>query len=149
MRMGAGNVFLWYCAAGGLLGAVFDGFRLCRRMIRHPTAAVVVEDVMFALVLFLSSFYGLVTKTDGIFRWIFLAGEAIGFLIYQLTISRLILKILESVLRWMIRMIQWILRPCVWLFRFIGRKCMVLIKKLIFFIKNSNHLLAKRKQNDV
>lgn len=145
MRMGAGNVFLWYCAAGGLLGAVFDGFRLCRRMIRHPTAAVVVEDVIFAFVLFLFSFYGLVTKTDGIFRWIFLAGEAIGFLIYQLTISRLILKILESVLRWMIRMIQWILRPCVWLFSIYRAQVHGFDKKTDFFHEKQHSSTCKTK----
>ncbi len=149
MRMGMGTVFLWYCAAGGMLGVVFDLFRLGRRMIRHPKAAVIAEDLMFALVLFCISFYGLVTKTNGVFRWIFLFGEAAGFFVYELTISRFVLRWAEWLLRMILRLIGWIVRPFWRFICFWARKIHFLTKKLIFFAKNRFHGLAKQKQNDV
>ncbi len=143
--MGVGTAFLWYCAAGGMLGAVFDLFRLCRRMIHHSTAAVVAEDLMFALALFLISFYGLVTKTNGVFRWFFLAGETAGFFLYLLTVSRFVLHCAEKILRVLFKM----LLCCKRFSHFLFGKIHFLANKLIFFTKNSRHGLAKQKPNDV
>lgn len=149
MHMGVGNAFLWYCAAGGMLGVVFDLFRLGRRMVHHPTAAVIAEDLVFALVLFCISFYGLVTKTNGVFRWIFLFGEAAGFFLYELTIGRFVLRWAEWILRMMLRLICRIVRPFWRFICFLAGKIHFLTKKLIFFAKNSRHGLAKQKPNDV
>lgn len=75
---------------GLLLGAVYDVFRALRLSFKHHSATVFAEDVLFSLIFWIS-FYSYSTELcRGEIRFFVLAGTAIGFALYLLTLGRIV-----------------------------------------------------------
>ena len=85
--------------AGMVLAAVYDFFRIIRRGVRHATAAVSGEDLLFWITAAFVVFYFFLFVDNGKFRMYMIFGLLAGGMIYCLTIGRLIVRVMGKILR--------------------------------------------------
>ncbi|MDR0983543.1 MAG: spore cortex biosynthesis protein YabQ [Ruminococcus sp.] len=89
------RLFLFSCLLGAPLGIIFDLFRISRRLIPHNKAVVHIEDIVFIfiwvilLVIYYTSF-GM-----GQFRFIYVLGSGLGFVLYLVSTQGLFTKLLH------------------------------------------------------
>ncbi len=86
--------FVYSIALGMIFGILYDFLRAFRLIKNHSEIIVFTEDIIYFLLLSISTFVFLITATNGQIRAYILFGIIIGFLIYYFTLSRLIIKIL-------------------------------------------------------
>lgn len=83
--------FLLYAITfGALVAAVYDCFRIIRRVCPHKNFLVSMEDLLFWLAMAVTVFYLLNAQSDGRLRWFFIVGAALGMLLYRVSLSRLL-----------------------------------------------------------
>ncbi len=96
--------FLLYAIGfGAIVTAVYDIFRILRRVFPHKNLFVSLEDLIFWIAMAISVFYLLNAESDGRLRWFFVAGAALGMTVYRLTISRLIVPAGVTVVRFVLK----------------------------------------------
>lgn len=100
--------FLSVCGLGASLGFLYDIFRVQRATIKTCNVIIWLEDIIFFIIATLSTFYFLILKNYGEFRFFLLLGEIAGAIVYFGLLSDIIFTILTYVIN--------------------------LIKKVIFFI---------------
>ena len=92
------KLFFGAVVLGALLGALYDVFRAARMSVKHCTAAVFVEDLIYMTVFGLS-FYSYCTELcRGQIRFFVFAGMIVGFSVYIMTLGRIISKTVAKVL---------------------------------------------------
>ncbi len=82
--------FLYSVGFGCLCCAVYDMFRMLRRVGKPGAVAVFVQDIVYALLCAFFCFCFLLSVTGGKLRFYVFAGMALGFLLFRLTLSRLL-----------------------------------------------------------
>ncbi len=91
--------------AGAVLGAVYDILRAARLSVKHNTAAVLVEDLIF-VVLFGTVYYAFcVELLEGRMRAFALAGFSAGFAVYILTLGRIVCGALSAALETLVKIL--------------------------------------------
>ncbi len=84
------TAFLWSVALGGVLGAVYDGFRIGRILKKKAWITVFLEDLLFAFIAALSTAFCFTLTNYGQVRLFLLVGEGLGFLLYYNTLGALV-----------------------------------------------------------
>lgn len=79
-----------FLAAGAVFGLCYEVLRFLRMLFPHPTAVVFLEDTLFFAACGLVSFIIALWVGMGYFRIYYIAFEAIGAILYFLTLGRLI-----------------------------------------------------------
>ena len=87
IRLFANSVVL-----GAGLTFVYDGWLICRKVFKHTTFWVSVEDLLFWFGTALVVFLVLQKENNGVLRWFFVVGAAVGMLLYKNSISRFYVK---------------------------------------------------------
>ncbi len=112
-------IFLIAAACGGGAGLVFDVFRVLRRMVKHNTVFVQLEDILFWITAALGVFLVNLIIADGLFRGYIIMGFALGIVIYFAAISPFVLMGLLAAAKFIVGLIAWIvgliLMPIKWL----------------------------------
>ncbi len=103
-------VFLWAIALGAALGVCYDVFRILRVALPHSSAAVAVEDVLFATICTAATFFYQLGTDCGRIRMFVLIGELIGFVLYYCTVGVIVLRISSGVIHAIQRFLGWIWR---------------------------------------
>lgn len=102
---------------GVCLSVVYDLIRIFRRIIRHGTIWMAVEDILFwaasGIVVFVVSFW----ENNGSIRWYTLAGIMAGAGLYHGTISDVLVKVISGLLIFPINIIKNGLKKVVQSFR--------------------------------
>ena len=80
-------------AFGAGMSAVYDVFRILRRIIPHNKVAVSSEDLIYWLCMIIPAFVFVVYVNDGIFRLYFILGILLGIFLYCETIGRVVMVI--------------------------------------------------------
>lgn len=146
-----------------LLGVIvtfaYDGFLILRKLFKHTTFLISLEDLMFWIACALSVFYVLYEENNGMLRWFAVAGAAVGMLIYKKTLSPLIVLSVAKLLSFLFDIIGRIFKMMMKPFTFLGRKTMkggrfvkkktdsirkLLRKKLTEYMKTLKILLYKQ-----
>lgn len=146
-----------------LLGVIvtfaYDGFLILRKLFKHTTFLISLEDLMFWIACALSVFYVLYEENNGMLRWFAVAGAAVGMLIYKKTLSPLIVLSVTKLLSFLFDIIGRIFKMIMKPFTFLGRKTMkggrfvkkktdsirkLLRKKLTEYMKTLKILLYKQ-----
>ncbi len=81
---------------GAFLGALYDILRALRLSVRHGGAAVFFEDVGFTVVFFGAFYIFCTSLCRGELRFFVLAGMTAGFLIYLVTLGRIVVKLVGA-----------------------------------------------------
>ena len=100
-------VFLSTVYAGFIIGFFYDCCRMVRKMIRAGVFVTGILDLLFWSVIGALSFLVVFYVNDGEVRLYTIAGFSIGWIFYALTLSPLIMKLLNWIYRTVARMIQW------------------------------------------
>jgi len=115
-------LFVATVGTGAAAGVFFDFFRVLRRAWWHPRWLVHIEDLLFWLVATVLIFYYLLHRNAGEIRPFMLVGMATGAVLYFATVSRwvvhitvTVVKFVEKVIRAMVRIILLPLRLA-WVF---------------------------------
>lgn len=125
--------FLWAVAVGGILGAVYDGFRIGRILWRKGRFWVFLEDFLFGIIAAFCTFWSLAGTNDGQVRLFLLLGELAGFILYRNSFGLLTM----AFARLLIRLLAWLKRKFRGFFAIflkILRKIMNFLKKLFIFL---------------
>lgn len=107
--------FLHAALTGVVLSAVYDAFRILRRVYTHGWFLIAVEDFFYWLGSALYITMILMKDNDGIIRWFFVIGILLGMFIYNITISQhlvgLLAKIINKVLNVVQKVLKVVLKP--------------------------------------
>ncbi|MCC8101047.1 MAG: spore cortex biosynthesis protein YabQ [Clostridiales bacterium] len=88
-------VFLISVLHGAVLTLLYDFLRALRRSFRHSLSVLSAEDLFFWLLAGFLTFYLAFRETGGVIRGYVAAGILIGFLLYDFTLSPLVVKVLS------------------------------------------------------
>lgn len=99
------HFLLYSFLLGIIITFVYDNIRVCRRVIRHNTFFISVEDLFFWVLVSLSIFLLQHRENDGVFRWFSVVGAFLGMLIYRKTISRFYVKRMTILFRQILKIL--------------------------------------------
>lgn len=127
---------------GLVITFVYDWIRVLRRLYKHGTVLMSIEDLLFWFACGIGVFYMLYRENDGTLRWFAVLGAAIGMFFYKMIVRDMFINVMSTCLHkimWFVfRVIQIVLKPLKCLFlavrrcvRFVSKK----LKKVKQFIK--------------
>lgn len=118
--------FLGGALLGALIGVFYDVFRMVRLSVKFDNASVGMQDFVFCIVSGLFTFIYIVYFADGYIRWYVVVGVCIGFGVYLLTLSRIIIRFYKFLLKIFWKIVRFVMKylimPIVNLFRKIRGK---------------------------
>ena len=88
------RLFLSTIALGAGIGLAYDFIRLARRLVKHSVLVCNVEDLFYWASVLVAAFYFMLNKNYGEIRLFSVMGFFIGMMLYLMTISKLILRIM-------------------------------------------------------
>ena len=135
---------------GGLLLLVYDGLRIIRRIIKHDSFFVAVEDLIFWVAASLFIFAMMYKENNGIIRGFSVMGMAIGMVLYHYIFSELLVNAITKFIRTLFRpfaiAFSWIKRFILYLST-IGKKIVkFILRRLKKWRKSVKIALNIRKQ---
>lgn len=151
--------FLHSVFMGLLITFVYDWILVFRKLVKHGSVLISVEDFIFWLVCGIAVFYMLYRENNGVLRWFAVVGASLGMLLYKAIIRDRFIYIMSTcihkILWFVFRIIQIVLKPLKCLFfkvkrilHFIAKKmkkCQEFVKKrLTVCIKTLKMVLCKR-----
>lgn len=136
-------LFLSTVLVGMAIGVCFDVFRVLRRVATHKSWLVQVQDILFWLVATLGMFYFLLHRNFGEIRGFALGGAAIGAVLYFCTLSKLVLKVAVTVIRFLQKVIVAAFRIISAPIRFLVRLIAPPVKKFAANRRKSLRLAAR------
>ncbi|MCD7882782.1 MAG: spore cortex biosynthesis protein YabQ [Lachnospiraceae bacterium] len=92
-------VFFIFIFHGALLTLLYDVLRALRRSFRHHLLVLSAEDFLYWLLAGFLTFWLSFRETSGALRGYAAVGIFLGFLLYHLTVSRLVVGLLSAVFR--------------------------------------------------
>lgn len=112
------GIFLRAIAVGAGIMACYDVFRMLRTAFRTPDGVVFLEDILFFAAAGMATWFYLLESCRGELRGFVMVGEALGGLLYFLTLGSLVMKIARPVIHFIQRVLEAVLfRPARWLWR--------------------------------
>jgi len=93
------HFFLMSVLWGALVLLAYDQLRVIRRVIRHNTVAVAIQDVIFWIAASVFIFALIYVENSGIIRGFSIMGMAIGMILYHYMLSDLIVTGLSRLIR--------------------------------------------------
>lgn len=128
-------LFLKACLLGGILGVIFDLFRIFRTAIKCNTIIVFIQDVLYFTVVTASTFIFLLMYNDGRLRMFILVGELMGSVLYFFSISILVLKSSRKIIFIFKKVLRVILYPFIAIINFVNNKINLIKSKILKKIK--------------
>ncbi len=144
---------------GLVITFVYDWIRVLRRLFKHGTLLMSVEDLLFWLACGIGVFYMLYRENNGTLRWFAVLGAAVGMFFYKMIVrdsfANIMSTCLHKIMWFVFRVLQIVLKPVKRLISaektfvlYTGKKlkkCKNFIKKrLTVFIKTIRIILCKR-----
>lgn len=134
-------------AAGFLLGAFYDVFRIWRTFLHTEKRAVFFQDLFYMAAAAVFTFLLALAVADGEVRAYLLAGEAAGWFSYYFTVG----QVTGRLSRWVSRLLyRFLFRPLGRLFRRIRRffvgKCQIFLAYLLKLARNAKKRLKRRRK---
>lgn len=77
---------------GIILGFAYDIFRILRMIMNSKNISIFIQDILYFVLSGIITFWFVLNFNSGDSRFYILAGEAIGWILYHLTIGNLIYK---------------------------------------------------------
>lgn len=90
------EIFIYSFLFGAVLGIIYDIFRIIRLFFKSRFWNVFIQDIIYFFFSGVSTFLFILFINSGEIRFYILAGEAIGFIIYYLTLGNIIYSICDK-----------------------------------------------------
>lgn len=95
---------------GAMLALIYDFFRIARRVVKHNTLFIAIEDILFwmfcGIVIFIISFM----ENDGSFRGYNFFMVALGAYFYSQTISKILVKVISEIFKYIYKILSLFLK---------------------------------------
>lgn len=131
--------FLRSLILGAVFCLIFDIFKGYRLAANPSKALVFVQDIIYFAIISPITFCFLLSVTNGEIRAYVFIGALLGFILFRLSLSRILLKILTFIFKWILKFFAlfnvWVYGICIWFF--------VFLTKIISNIRK----IFKRKEN--
>lgn len=98
-------LFTIFVINGVLIGILFDFFRILRKVFKTSDFVTYIEDIIFWILTGIIFIYSMYKFCDGELRIFMIIGIMIGTLIYMLTISQILIKVLTIIINFLKRII--------------------------------------------
>lgn len=138
VRLFANSVVL-----GAVLTFIYDGWLILRKVFKHSTFWISIEDLLFWFGTALVVFMCLHEQSQGVLRWFIVAGAGVGMLLYKNSLSRFYVKYIgDAVLHLVVyikRLAYFVLKPVKWVKKCVKSgfsKVNLAIKKVTIILKN-------------
>ncbi len=125
--------FFYAVILGFILSVLFDFLRTIRISYKHNNIFVFIEDIVFFLISTFLTFMFLMARCNGEFRTYVISAILIGFFIYRITLSKIILPTSVIITKFFIRLF--------------GKIFLLFQKSVSLTVKNTKKLLKIRGRN--
>ena len=95
---GQSIVFLFSCVVGGLLGAFYDVFRIIRIAFNSKWLSIFFQDLIFCILSAFSIILLVFYTNSGTVRWFSLFGCFACFVLYHMTVGKLIMFVSKKII---------------------------------------------------
>lgn len=131
--------FFGCCVLTGIaVISVYDILRIFRRVVKHGVVAIGIEDFIYWVGSSFFVFHIIYIRNDGIIRGFAILAIVLGMLIYNVTISQILVKYISLVIKTIIGVIA---APIKWTVK----KCTSILKKCVRTVKIK--LTIKKKES--
>ena len=148
--------FLVAVATGAVLCIIYDFFRVLRLAVSSKPATVFFEDLLYAIIYAIITFCILLLRCSGRLRFFIFAGEALGFILFRKSLSRVIIYVFSKIINGIKICVFWaqnrFLKPILNVFdkyhkivlknikkvKEIAKKSLQHIKELLYNVNNKN-----------
>jgi len=118
-----GIVFLFSCIVGASLGAFYDVFRIIRIAFNSKWLSIFFQDLIFCIFSAVSIILLIFYTNSGTVRWFSLLGCFMCFVLYHLTVGRLIMFVSKKIIDFIRKVL-----------RFLYKITIIPLKMLVLFI---------------
>ncbi|MBE6738946.1 MAG: hypothetical protein E7565_01355 [Ruminococcaceae bacterium] len=125
--------FFYAMILGVVLSVFFDFFRTLRISYKHIKVVVFIEDIVFFLISTFLTFMFLMSRCNGEFRTYAVSAILIGFFIYRISLSKIILPTSVIITKFFIKLF--------------GKIFLLFRKSISLTVKNIKKLLKIRSRN--
>jgi spore cortex biosynthesis protein YabQ len=94
---------LYGLLVGMIMSLYFDSFRILRKTFKHKDYVVFIEDIAFFFVATFITFMLLMARCNGEPRAYVLLAILLGYFLYRITLSRLILPVVVSINKFILK----------------------------------------------
>ena len=98
MAINQAYLFLVFALNGIFIGILFDFFRILRKSFKTVNFITNIEDILFWILTGLSIIYCMYNFSGGALRFFMLLGLILGILLYILTLSDFLVKIVVKII---------------------------------------------------
>lgn len=121
-------IFLYACVLGVCLSFVYDVFRLIRITFNSKRFIIIIQDIIFFIIVAVSTFLFLICFTEGMVRFYVLFGEIAGFIVCHLTIGAAVVFILGKIIVFIKKILKKIFVP---IYNFTSQKSKKICKQIV------------------
>ena len=129
------QLFCIFFLTGGIIGLLFDFFRILRKTIKTSDFITYLQDIIFWILSSIIIMYNIFTYNNGEIRLYLFLAILLGILFYLLLVSKIIIKINLTC----IKFFENILRKIILILKI---PFSILFKPIEFIIINTKHILA-------
>ena len=130
------QLFCIFFLTGGIIGLLFDFFRILRKTIKTSDFITYLQDIIFWILSSIIIMYNIFTFNNGEIRLYLFLAILLGSLIYLLLVSKIIIKINLTC----IKFFENILRKIILILKI---PFSILFKPIEFIIINTKHILKR------
>ena len=103
-----GVVFLFSCVVGAVLGVVYDVFRIIRIAFNSKWVSVFFQDFIFCIFSSFSIILLVYYTNSGIVRWFSLFGCFLCFVLYHMTVGRIIIFVSRKIINFIKKVLKFL-----------------------------------------
>lgn len=129
------QLFCIFFLTGGIIGLLFDFFRILRKTIKTSDFITYLQDIIFWILSSIIIMYNIFTYNNGEIRLYLFLAILLGILFYLLLVSKIIIKINLTC----IKFFENILRKVILILKI---PFSILFKPIKFIIVNTKHILS-------
>lgn len=94
---------------GALILLAYDGLRIIRRLIRHNSIIIAIQDLLFWISASIFIFAMIYVKNNGTIRGFSVMGMGIGMVLYHYILSDLVVKLVTGCIQFLLRPVKFFL----------------------------------------
>lgn len=136
--------FLVSILSGAILLAVYDILRILRRVIKHNSVFIAIEDLLFWVVSSVFIFAMMYRQNNGIIRGFSVMGMAIGMILYHYILSELFVNLITKLINTLLSPIRYVIKQVRRLMHYIVLRGKKLIKFLQLRLKKIMKLVTMK-----
>ena len=129
--------FLTSILWGGIVLLAYDVLRILRRLIKHDTFFIAIEDLIFWVIASLFIFAMIYHRNNGIIRGFSVMGMLLGGILYHFSVSELLVNLIAKLIRVLLSPIMMALKKIKYFLRFIRLRSCKIINSLLFRLKKN------------